>query len=872
MGKAVARVLLSPISAAVSLIDKRAGAALFSVISTAAAFIPGVGPLISAGLNLANAATGAYSLSGRRGGNLVPFDPKSVNPDKAAVRKLVFGRTAFPLDLRYAEPSSDTKQEYISYVFALAAHKSDAIESIYIEDKLAWTSGGGAQGIFVGYLTVEVILEAGAAAYHTVEAGANWASTRRMTGCTTMKVRVKRTDNSKTSQSPFASGISGRWTVIGRGMPVYDPARDSTVAGGSGSQRANDCTTWAYTASSVARGNNPALQLLAYLLGWKINGVGSVGLGVPPARLNLPSFAAAAAICDESVALAAGGSHRRYEAGKAYTDADDPSAVIAELLDAMNGELVHDGGKLALRLAVNDLTAEVALNEDDFLSGFEWQPQPELSEQFTVVRGRFTLPDAPSLFSLADYPDVSTGRTALAPRVLTLELPPVQDVRRAERIATQVARRSTKQGEFTVRLGIRGWLLRQNMVVSVTSASRGWTNKLFRVRGIQLATDASGAVDVRLREEEASIYSWSTSETGNIAPVNPVAYDNRLAASWLMAGIEAAATRNVARGNWATATAYDLGDIVNDGGNAYSCIVAHTSSGGNRPPSANWSLLVTGGGAGAAGDNVAIVTIWKRGATAPAGPTGSSVFDFNGTLTESTVGALNGWTLAIPAADGNPAWSRYAGARNGGTSDTITSGEWSAAVKALDNGADGESIKPIYKRSATQPSTPSPSTGVPSGWYGDTGSVPAGANPIWISLGTRPDSVANFTWQAATQLQAVSVAAFGQQVALGFSTSAVISVVLSPGQTASVEAQLTGNHTGTATTDINLEYRVEGGTWTAFGTSVPDSGGPGDITVATASGTFTNGGAGGVRYEVRATGTRTAANVTAVSAESYLRV
>ena len=453
----------------------------------------------------------------------------------------MFGRTLFPVDLRYTEPSG-TNQEYIDYVFALAAHKSDAITDIYIEDDLAWTVSGGVQGKFVGYLTIEIILEAGSAAYHTVNGGAIWGSSTRLTGCTTMKVRIKRSGNSQTERSPFESGISGRWAVIGRGIPVYDPARDSTVAGGSGSQRANDQTTWAYTVSSVARGNNPALQMLTYLLGWKIGGVVSVGCGLPADVIDLPSFAAAAALCDESVALAAGGNQRRFEAGRALSDADDPAGVIKVLLDAMNAELVDDGGRLALRIAVNDLTAAFTLTDDDFVSGYSWRPAPPIDRQFTVVRGRYSQPDAPTLFNLVDYPEVAISRTSLAPRALTLELSAVQEPRRAERIAKQAAQRSLYQGEFSVTLGIRGWLLRRNIVVAITSNVRGWTAKLFRVRSLSFTPD--GTVEAVFREENAAVYAWDAAESALVTPVAPVVFDSRAAASWLMAGIDAGATVN----------------------------------------------------------------------------------------------------------------------------------------------------------------------------------------------------------------------------------------------------------------------------------------------------------------------------------------
>lgn len=46
------------------------------------------------------------------------------------------------------------------------------------------------------------------------------------------------------------------------------------------------------------------------------------------------------------------------------------------------------------------------------------------------------------------------------------------------------------------------------------------------------------------------------------------------------------ATRNVFRGDWTTATAYAVGDIVMKDGNGWSCLQNHTSSGANLPPTA----------------------------------------------------------------------------------------------------------------------------------------------------------------------------------------------------------------------------------------------------------------------------------------------
>lgn len=64
-----------------------------------------------------------------------------------------------------------------------------------------------------------------------------------------------------------------------------------------------------------------------------------------------------------------------------------------------------------------------------------------------------------------------------------------------------------------------------------------------------------------------------------------------------------------------------------------------------------------------------------------------------------------------------------------------------------DNGSPGDAVDIIFRRSASQPATPSPSAGVPSGWYSDVNSVPGGSDPIWASTGTKAGGVTNYTWQ-----------------------------------------------------------------------------------------------------------------------------
>src|SRR5690606_677430 len=57
-----------------------------------------------------------------------------------------------------------------------------------------------------------------------------------------------------------------------------------------------------------------------------------------------------------------------------------------------------------------------------------------------------------------------------------------------------------------------------------------------------------------------------------------------------------------------------------------------------------------------------------------------------------------------------------------------------------------------FARSAAQPATPDPSSGVPGGWSSTVSSAP-GSGLLWSSVGTRPNAGANWTWQTPVQVE-----------------------------------------------------------------------------------------------------------------------
>ena len=446
----------------------------------------------------------------------------NVSLDPIAPRKAVFGTTAMNLDLRYHE-ASGTNQEYIDYIIAVAAHKVTAISEIWFEEKQAWTAAGGVTPTYSGYLTVNTRTEGTSANTISINGGAKWGSSRRLTGCAYLHLRIKRTGTTNKVESPLVNGLPSRVTVVGNGALLYDPRKDSTVTGGSGSHRANDQTTWgAYTDPDDC--DNPALQLLWWLLGWKINGKLSIGCGVPANRIDMASFITAANLCDENVTLAIGGTQKRYRTSGTASDADNRMDIINTFLMSMNGTLRDNAGKLTLTVMNNDLANYVLdFNEADMLGEFDWQQTRGLTESYNIARGRYVDPSNNSLYQMVDYPEVSLTSPDGIERATTIDLAYVEDGRRAQRIAKQILQRNQYRGMFSATFNAKALGCQVGDVVRLSIEVMGWSNKLFRVISQEIRFD--GQVPLALVEENAAIYSWVNEDVAPISPTAPTVYD-----------------------------------------------------------------------------------------------------------------------------------------------------------------------------------------------------------------------------------------------------------------------------------------------------------------------------------------------------------
>ena len=488
MGKILKVVL--PIAGAIagSLLLPGIGTSLgLSIGASVGASLGGLaGSLVSSAIKVKPSAASSASQISRLS---LTFDPDTA-------RKIVVGAdTAMGTDVVYHEPSG-ANQEYHDYIIACAAHAVSAIKSIRSDTNLIWTSAGGVQGIYAGYLTVDVRLEGTAANAIPINGGTTWNSNCRMTGCAYVHIRIKRTGNDKKAESPFAGGLPGRMTIIGDGAFMYDPRRDST-RGGSGSHRADNQATWEFTSGGTQIGGNPELQKLWIKIGWRIGGVVSVGAGMPLDRIDFADYITSANICDEMVGVTGGGlGQRRYETAGLFADSDDPATIIGALCAHSNSELRDVNGKLGTRVAHNDLSGMLPhFDFSDALGAYNWTGFAALNETKNVVRGRFTDPSPASLYQPAPFSTISTTSPDGINRSDTLDLLLCQNAERAQRIATQVLLRQQFSGTFTVDVGPRGWSVAVGDAVTWSFPPAGLLNQKFRVvsQGIKIVLDDGDA-------------------------------------------------------------------------------------------------------------------------------------------------------------------------------------------------------------------------------------------------------------------------------------------------------------------------------------------------------------------------------------------
>lgn len=451
---------------------------------------------------------------------------QSLNPD--AYRVIVLGRAPCGNDVRYWEIYGSSGYDQI---IAAATHKLTSFQEFYANGRQITFAGanssGAATGIaaistvgqpdygaptsqYSGALTKTNVLEGVTATTvsGTTGAGGLWTSAASMTHCAFYRLKWNY------SQAALPTGVPSNDVCIAEGAPIYDPRKDTTV-GGSGSHRANDNTTWAYStldSNGVPIGRNNALQMLWYLLGWSVPNTQTgkivllAGRGVDPNDIDYAQFIAAANECETAgfytdCTLSTGDDHNTNE------------GVISS--GSTIGVLIDSGGLWGYYPSIDD-TATIACTLDDnsIVGGVQWVPKTGISQSFNSVSGHFVDPSTVSVYQPAPYPAV-VDATYLSQdgqdRRTTLDFQNIQDPALAQKVARIALNKGRLTGQFSATYNMSAMQAQCYSCVTQSFKPFGWVNKLFRVTGFSI--NPQGGCDLTLQEEASSVYTGGTVNT-----------------------------------------------------------------------------------------------------------------------------------------------------------------------------------------------------------------------------------------------------------------------------------------------------------------------------------------------------------------------
>lgn len=395
---------------------------------------------------------------------------------------------------------------------ALADHEIDALEGFFVADTYYPYTGNGLQAAFNNNLDLEFVngVAGVAAPPARFATAAGLDSTDRLKSVSHVYFAYK------ASPETWPQGRPAVKFVL-RGKRCYDPRKDSTVPGGSGSHLWDDPSTWEWSENAqVCRYNwvrgvyaldqvDQPSQLLI--------GRGLTAVEAPPERIF-----AAANVCDEAVALLAGGTEPRYRVG-GIIRADESFDVVEQMFAAaMAGVIVQreggveiepgQGKSAAREITDLDLVAGEKVTFDRFMSD---------TQRINSVLPRYVEPDqnwsdhaAPIRRSITDIN--SDG----GPREEPLSLSLVTSGTQAQRCGEIQRRQARRERRATIVLGPRFSALEEGDWIGWTSDRRhGGERVVYRVEAYSRAP--SWRRTLALREISASDYSW-TAATDEYVP------------------------------------------------------------------------------------------------------------------------------------------------------------------------------------------------------------------------------------------------------------------------------------------------------------------------------------------------------------------
>ena len=416
--------------------------------------------------------------------------------DATGVQDVVYGEIRKGGVITYME-ATGTNNEYLHMIVSVAGHEINSFEKFFInDDEVTLNNDGFVNGSnyadaagnkkilikeFTGSPTQNVYTSLNA-----LTDGPSWANKQsgddtnfRGQGIACFYVRMEY------DQNVFAQGVP-LFTARIKGKKVYDP-RNTTTAFSS----------------------NSALCVRDYLV--SKYGLDSSG------DINETAFSTAANVCDETVALSAGGTEKRYESHGVIRLDRSPGDILADLMTSCQGSLFWGQGKWHLKAGDYNASVET-FTMDDFRGPITLDTKHSRRNNFNVVRGTFN--DASHDYISSDYPEIRSTTFISDDNniesAIDLPLPFTTSKTMAQRLAKLTLFRSREQLTLSADFSLRAFDVEVGDVVAITNSRYGFSAKEFEVVGWKFFNDgenASQKVNLTLRETSSAAFDWNAEET-----------------------------------------------------------------------------------------------------------------------------------------------------------------------------------------------------------------------------------------------------------------------------------------------------------------------------------------------------------------------
>lgn len=314
----------------------------------------------------------------------------------------------------------------------------------------------------------------------------NWGSSHKLSGLTYLALRFKWNQDAFTGIPKVQSIVQGKKVV------AYNSSSNAQTA---------------------AFSNNPAWCLLDYLTNERY------GKGLAIANIDIPSFYTASTICDVDV-TAYGSTTIDVMDCNAIIDTSSPVIDnVREFLKGCRGYLPYVGGKYKLIVETTG-SSSITITEDDIIGGYTLA-SPTKNSKYNRVICSFVNPDRNFQVDEVQFPEINDSGYSAADKHAAMktvdggfllegrfDLKTITSPYQALELAEVILRRSREALGLTINVSFSAYDIAIGDILGVTHSSLGFSNKQFRVLGINFNADFTLGLD--LMEHQNSHYTWAT--------------------------------------------------------------------------------------------------------------------------------------------------------------------------------------------------------------------------------------------------------------------------------------------------------------------------------------------------------------------------